>query len=101
MDGRPSWTDCDEAGDYVVPNVLSPRDLVFRPDNMDETVPHTGRDSLVLSVRAYVCPCSYLSVLSSVRPFFSTPCLLHMKSHKVRLGSRDNVGVLFCFSQDF
>ena len=40
MDGRPSWTDCDEAGDYVVPNVLSPRDLVFRPDNIDETVPH-------------------------------------------------------------
>ena len=30
----------DEAGDYVVPNVLSPRDLVFRPGNMDETVPH-------------------------------------------------------------
>ena len=25
-------TDCDEAGDYVVPNELSPRDLVFRPD---------------------------------------------------------------------
>ena len=25
-------TDCDEAGDYVVPNVFSPRDLVFRPD---------------------------------------------------------------------
>ena len=22
MDGRPTWTDCDEAGDYVVPNVL-------------------------------------------------------------------------------
>ena len=41
MDGRPTWTDCDEAGDYVVPNLLSPRDLVFRPDNMDETVPHT------------------------------------------------------------
>ena len=41
VDGRPTWTDCDEAGDYVVPNVLSPRDLVFRPDNMDETVPHT------------------------------------------------------------
>ena len=40
MDGRPTWTDCDEAGDYVVPNVLSPRDLVFRPDNVDETVPH-------------------------------------------------------------
>ena len=41
MDGRPTWTDCKEAGDYVVPNVLSPRDLVLRPDNMDETVPHT------------------------------------------------------------
>ena len=41
MDGRPTWTDCDEAVDYVVHNVLSPRDLVFRPDNMDETVPHT------------------------------------------------------------
>ena len=41
MDGRQTWTGCDEAGDYVVPNVLSPRDLVFRPDNMDETVPHT------------------------------------------------------------
>ena len=40
MDGRRTWTDCDEAGDYVVPNVLSPRDLVFRPDSMDETVPH-------------------------------------------------------------
>ena len=24
---RPTWTDCDEAGDCVVPNVLSPRDL--------------------------------------------------------------------------
>ena len=41
MDVRPTWTDCDEAGDYVVPNVLSPRDLVSRPDIMDETVPHT------------------------------------------------------------
>ena len=42
VDGRLTWTDCDEAGDYVVSNVLSPRDLVFRPDNMDETVPHTA-----------------------------------------------------------
>ena len=52
MDGRPTWTDCDEAGDYILPNVLSPRDLVFRPDNMDETVPHT-------------CPPLAMSVLSS------------------------------------
>ena len=28
-----------------MPNVLSPRDLVFRPDNMDETVPHTQVNS--------------------------------------------------------
>ena len=40
MDGRPTLTDCGEAGDYVVPNVLSPRDLVSRPDNMDEIVLH-------------------------------------------------------------
>ena len=46
MDGRPTWTDCDEAGDYVVPNVLSPRDLVPRPDNIDETVPHKLLSSL-------------------------------------------------------
>ena len=38
MDLRLTWTDCDEAEDYFVPNVLSPRDLVFRPDIMDETV---------------------------------------------------------------
>ena len=39
--GRTTWTDCGEAGDYVVPNVLSPRDLVSRPDILDKTVPHT------------------------------------------------------------
>ena len=47
MDGRLIWTDCDEAGYYVVPNVLSPRDLVSRPDNMDETVPHTGKEGKI------------------------------------------------------
>ena len=35
-----TWTDCDEAGDYVVPNAFSPRDLVSRSDNMDKTVLH-------------------------------------------------------------
>ena len=30
------------------PNVLSPRDLVSRPDNMDETVPHTHTCKAVL-----------------------------------------------------
>ena len=33
-----TWTDCDEAEDYVVHYVLSPRDVVFRPDILDETV---------------------------------------------------------------
>ena len=32
-----------------MPNVLSPRDLVFRPDNMDETVPHIEELSSLLS----------------------------------------------------
>ena len=30
-----------------MPNVLSQRDLVFRPDNMDETVPHTLSNAVV------------------------------------------------------
>ena len=49
MDGRPTWTDCDEARFYVVPNVLllvSPRDLVSRPDKMGENVPHTAKDQV-------------------------------------------------------
>ena len=57
MDGRPTWTDCDEAGDYVVPNVLSPRDLVFMPDNMDETVPHIykhGSTGRVKEIKQYM-----------------------------------------------
>ena len=29
-------TDCDEARDYVVPNVLSTKDLVFRPDLLSD-----------------------------------------------------------------
>ena len=41
MEIRLTSTDCDEAGDYTGPNVLSPRDLVSRPDNMDQTVLHT------------------------------------------------------------
>ena len=61
MDGRPTWTDCDEAGDYAVPNVLSPRDLVFRPDNMDETVPHTqSRFGTVTKYSFYILVNRYL-----------------------------------------
>ena len=46
MDRRLTWTDFDEAGDYFVPNVCSPRDLLARPDNMDETVPHTHKNMI-------------------------------------------------------
>ena len=38
MDGRLIRTNCDKAGDYVVPNVLSARDLASRPDNIDKTI---------------------------------------------------------------
>ena len=38
MGVRLTWTDCDETGDYVLPNVFIPRDLVSRPNNMDELV---------------------------------------------------------------
>ena len=46
VDVKPTWTDCDGAGDYDVPNVLSPRDLVSRPDDMDETVLHTPKSRI-------------------------------------------------------
>ena len=39
-DKLPTRTDCEEAGDYIVPNVLSPRDLVFRPDIGHELYHH-------------------------------------------------------------
>ena len=42
MGVRLTWTHCDEAGDYVVPNVLGQRDLVSRLDNVDETVLHNS-----------------------------------------------------------
>ena len=51
MDVQLTWTDCDEAGDYVVPNVLSPRHLVSRPDNMDETVPDIPDEKIQVNPR--------------------------------------------------
>ena len=55
MEGRPTWTDCEEVGD-VVPNVLSTRGLVSRPDNMDESVPHTFEKQRHIS--DVLLPCS-------------------------------------------
>ena len=37
VDVRLTRTDCDKAGDYVVPHMLCPRDLVSSPKNMDKT----------------------------------------------------------------
>ena len=49
MDGRLIRTNCDKTGDYVVPNVLSPRDLVSRPDNMDKTILSSSASSFKMS----------------------------------------------------
>ena len=48
MDRRLIRTNCDKAGDYVVPNVLGPRDLVSIPDNMDETILSSSSSSKCL-----------------------------------------------------
>ena len=55
MDGRTTWTDFDEAGDYFVPNVCSPGDLLARPDNMDETLPHT-HNNMIENLQISVSP---------------------------------------------
>ena len=36
-----TMTYSDEAGDYAEPNMLSPRDLVFRSDKLDHHQVHT------------------------------------------------------------
>ena len=57
MDVPLTWTDCDVAGDYVVSNVLRPRDLVSGHDNMDETVLHKSMDITVLHTSQYLLLC--------------------------------------------
>ena len=64
MDVQLTWTDCDEAGEYIVPNVLSSRALVSRPDYMDETVP------------------------SSYEPRYEKTGFLHMRKQRRRSASR-------------
>ena len=61
MDGRLAWTDCDEAGDYVVPNVVSPRDLVSRPGKMDETALHTVLHAREARTKSAGPPCWLIS----------------------------------------
>ena len=52
-----------------MPNVFSPRDLVSRPDNMDETVPHTHTNIDVSSDNFFTSrhfPAVYFHFLFSV-----------------------------------
>ena len=103
MDGRLTWTDCDEAGDYFVPNVLSPRDLVFRPDNTDETVPHTSdqvtMNMMILTQYSFVCyaPMHSLADLSYIKldslytfmlKYLLTYSLTYLQEIDVRLSNK-------------
>ena len=65
MGVRLTWTDCDEAGDYVVPNVLSQRDLVSRPDNMDETVLHTKYHEELFECTFLTIKCMHLFITNN------------------------------------
>ena len=48
-------TYCDAAGGYVVPNVLSPMDLVFRPDFSDIKLDHQRTCTMLSHHDACVC----------------------------------------------
>ena len=82
MGVRLSSTDIDEAGDFVVPNVPSPTDLVSRPDNMDETVLHTECDSLYYNIIVF------LQVLSCRNKPFSNSSLTDSSASLGSLHSR-------------
>ena len=76
MDVRLTWMDCDEAGDYDVPNVISPRDLVSRPDNMDETGIATNHENhFCMKVVANFTSLFYL-IAQSVLLTIEVLCLL-------------------------
>ena len=54
-----------------MPNVLSPRDLVSRPDNMDETVPHMKDDNSGFQTAdkmTYVLARVQISMLATICP---------------------------------
>ena len=52
-----------------MPNVLSPRDLVSRPDNIDETVPHTISESITCLVPIQeICKTQKAGFLKKYKP---------------------------------
>ena len=65
-----------------VPNVLSPRDLVFRPDNMDETVPHTKQR------RSYCAADQRLCFRKINEPRGEKTGFLHLRKQRRRSASR-------------
>ena len=82
-DKRLRRTDCDKAGDYVVPNMLSPRDLVFRPDIGQKTTtvpPSTGTKSLSPNkhtqiIKKEMCCSGLVSFSTIVQSYWSRRCL--------------------------
>ena len=84
MDVRLTWTDWDEVGDYIVPNVLSPRDLVSKPDNMDETALHTRPSNQLWSCRDVTS--NFVGILSDIEmKWHLKPCIKHNPSIQLRL----------------
>ena len=62
-----------------MPNVLSQRDLVTRPDNMDETVPHTLLKSFLIFQYIYnISPPSKINII--VEKSFCTYQITHIYS---------------------
>ena len=74
----------DEAGDYVVPNMLSPRDLVFRPDIGQELCHHhyliqTTAKLIEISLSFF---CKDMSVLNFEKKRKKKKTMMNMKEKK-------------------
>ena len=65
-----------------MPNVLSPRDLVFRPDNMDGTVPHTYKTPKenILCYVSCVTYCPVFETKARINALIPFDAISHSKS---------------------
>ena len=75
-----------------MPNVLSPRDLVFRPDNMDETVPHLRERIPIYYSCIIKCGTINTSAVRNLEVIPTAPCVILMyiiKRNKVLLNIED------------
>ena len=74
MDGV-TRTYCDEAGDYVVSNVISPKDLVSRPDNNGQNFYHHLQASIMTGAVAYISSfIDFVRVKQNRIDWISRPC---------------------------